>query len=166
MGRFRKLSIFRREGEPWTWDRPWFSGRLCCQVSSRIPWILSKTSIVAIVILDYFSLTFYLACFFSETLVEIDEKGNVLNVYWHGILNDGTAFQSSPLPLTKNEEDNTGLGFEAIGTVAQGHWVPKEHETPHETKWWTKAHLDDRSTLLTTARGYEVHNCLVDWTNK
>ena len=98
----------------------------------------------------------------SETLVEMNERGEILNVSWHGVLSDGTSYQSAPLPLTKDDENTTDkLNDNRIGTVAQGDWVPEESETPHQTKWWTKTHLDNETTLLTTAKGYDVHNCLV-----
>ena len=93
----------------------------------------------------------------------MNEGGEILKVSWHGVLSDGTTYKSVPLPLTKDEEGRTGtMNGGIIGTIAQGDWVPQEHEAPHQTKWWTKTHLDDGSTLLTTAKGYEVHNCIVD----
>ena len=89
----------------------------------------------------------------------MDQAGQIWEVYWHGVLNDGTAYESSSLPLTKDEEDSNSI---TVAMVAHGDWVLKEDEIPHSTKWWTKAHLDHQTTLVTTAKAYEVHNCIVD----
>lgn len=99
----------------------------------------------------------------SETLVSMNKTDQILDVRWHGVLNDGTTYESSSLPFSCDTSDETDG---SIGTLSQGDWVPKEEDTPHNTRWWTKAHLDDESTLLTTAKGYDVHNCIVQRPHK
>jgi len=96
----------------------------------------------------------------SETLVEMDSEGKIQNVYWHGVLSDGSKYESTPLPLHYRKEEEI-----RVGNLSHEDWAPSADETPHNTRWWTKAHLrvDDRSmsTLVTTAKGFEVHNAIV-----
>jgi hypothetical protein len=93
----------------------------------------------------------------TEVLVELDlkESGGVLEkVYWHGVLSDGTLYETSNL---LDQDDNT-----RTGTIASGDWVPSKEETPEQTKWWTKIQGRDGFSLITTAKGYNVTNYVVE----
>lgn len=87
-------------------------------------------------------------------LVELNSSGQIQNVRWHGVLSDGTTYESDSLPLTST-------GAEIIGTLAHVDGVPTKDETPHHARWWTKAHLDETWSLITTAKGYDVTNHVV-----
>lgn len=96
----------------------------------------------------------------SETLVEIcAQTGRVVGVRCHGTLCDGSNFETQNL-VSEVEDHGSPLG--AVGKMAQGDEVPSEEETPHQTRWWTKAVFTDNSVLITTAKGYEVHNFILD----
>ncbi|CAB9526918.1 expressed unknown protein (Partial), partial [Seminavis robusta] len=87
----------------------------------------------------------------AETLVTIDSEGRLQDVRWHGVLCDGTAYE------TENLLESSSCA-PSVGYLADGDWLPDQDGTPHETPWWAKAHLADGSILLSTAKGYDVSN--------
>lgn len=113
----------------------------------------------------------------SETLVEMDHQGRILDVYYHGVLSDGTQYQSESLPMTTTaisedaRDDSIDLGIGMFAVPNKENQVPSTEDTPHQRHGWTKGHLKlpssssdtetKRMTLLTTAKGFDVHNCLV-----
>ena len=114
----------------------------------------------------------------SETLVEMDHQGRILDVYCHGLLSDGTQYQSESLPMTTTaisedaRDDSSDLIIGMFALPNNENQVPSTEDTPHQRHWWTKGHLNlsssspsdtdtKRMTLLTTANGFDVHNCLI-----
>ena len=87
----------------------------------------------------------------SEALVELNSRGEILDVRCHGVLSNGTRYETKPLPLDAEHGETT------IGTLASEVQAPSDGGK----LWWTKAQLDDDSFLLTTAKGYDVTNCLI-----
>ncbi|CAB9524065.1 expressed unknown protein [Seminavis robusta] len=87
----------------------------------------------------------------AETLVTIDNEGRLQDVRWHGVLCDGTLYETENLLSSSSCAPS-------VGYLADGDWLPDQDGTPHETPWWTKALMADGSVLLSTAKGYDVSN--------
>ncbi len=81
-----------------------------------------------------------------------------MNVGYHGVLSDGSRYDAS-LPLDGNNETDW------TGTLAPSSWISSclEYPTKGEAElWWVKAKLGNSDKyLMTTARGYDVCNCVV-----
>ena len=84
------------------------------------------------------------------------KTGNILDIRCHGVLSDGSLYETESLAI-----GNTDCHTKIVGKLATGSDVPNKDDTPHHTRWWTKALFRNQdSCLLTTAKGYDVHNII------
>lgn len=92
----------------------------------------------------------------SEILIEqCPTTGTVVRAFAHGVLSDGTEYETLPLAfgasLTQAEQ---------FGQLASGE-APASKDTPHGQPWWRRAVLTDGSLLLSSGQGYDATNCLL-----
>ena len=80
----------------------------------------------------------------SEVIFELDEEGNVVQSYCHGVLSDGTEYETKP------------LGSESKLPVGQ--LAP--HSTPDDP-WWVRAAFMDGTHLLSQGSGFDAWNRIV-----
>jgi hypothetical protein len=94
----------------------------------------------------------------SEVLLtQCLETGQIEEAFCHGVLSDGSPYESKPLSWHETE-DNEEL---VVGCLAQGGNTPTEDESPHQGPWWTRAALQDGSHLLAAGSGYQAWNHIV-----
>ena len=86
----------------------------------------------------------------SEVLLELSCNGQLENVKYHGVLSDGTEYET--VDLLSHAENST------IGQVAPGHMVPSELDSPHQGRWWTKTIFSDGTHLFHAGEGFDVWN--------
>jgi len=96
----------------------------------------------------------------SEVLVELSEGATSLkSIRYHGVLSDGTEYESVNLVNDNNKETNNMET--SIGQVAPTSLVPDPSNSPHEGRWWTKGVCRDGSRLYYAGEGYNVWNYIV-----
>ena len=92
----------------------------------------------------------------SEVLLTQNVKtGEIVEAICHGILSDGTEYETHPLPWRDEETDQDPR----VGCIAQGSRVPSD--SPHNGPWWTRAAFKDSSRLLVAGEAYDVWNLIV-----
>lgn len=103
----------------------------------------------------------------SEVLVELSGGTLALHsVLYHGVLSDGTAYES--LNLVAPAEGGTAAGAAAsdaasasVGGRAPAAMVPEPAHSPHDGHWWTKGICRDGAHVYYAGEGYDVWNYLV-----
>ena len=91
----------------------------------------------------------------SEVLIEqCCSSGVILDAYCHGVLSDGTAYESEHIFGGDARADSSILGL-TVGTLASGSVVPSQDQSPHHGPWWTQAALADGSYLLAAGKGFK-----------
>ena len=95
----------------------------------------------------------------SEVLVTISVDGKGENatsqlesVVYHGVLSDGTSYET--VDLLDHKHNST------IGQVAPEAVVPSISDSPHQGRWWTKSIFSDGSSLFHAGEGFIVWNYL------
>ena len=91
----------------------------------------------------------------SEVLVEL-ANGKLQSIRYHGVLSDGTEYESVDLVDADSEAPTT-----SVGKVAPTSMVPDPSNSPHEGRWWTKGVCRDGSRLYYAGEGYNVWNYIV-----
>jgi hypothetical protein len=104
----------------------------------------------------------------SEVVMEqCSETGQMLSVYCHGTLSDGTAYETleyalnndtTTMPSSSSSSKTADL---VVGRLASGPLVPDKANSPHGESWWTRAAFRDGSYLLTAGEGFHVWNRIV-----
>jgi hypothetical protein len=95
----------------------------------------------------------------SEVLVSLSDHGQSLDsVKYHGVLSDGTEYES--MNLLDAASQNTTLG-----QVAPDELVPGVLDSPHQGRWWTKSIFSDGSHLFHAGEGFNVWNYVVQKVN-
>eukprot|EP00536_Pseudo-nitzschia_multiseries_P013713 jgi/Psemu1/261633/estExt_Genewise1Plus.C_6030021 len=98
----------------------------------------------------------------SEVLVELSgETLSLASVRYHGVLSDGTEYESVNLLDAGDYEDAAASAATFLGRVAPTHMVPDPSHSPHEGRWWTKGICRDGSHLYYAGEGYNVWNYIV-----
>jgi hypothetical protein len=104
----------------------------------------------------------------SEVVMEQCSKtGQILSVYCHGTLCDGTAYETRELDLNNGTTTNRSSASASttvdlvVGRLASGPLVPDKANSPHGGPWWTRAAFRDGSYLLTAGEGFHVWNRIV-----
>jgi hypothetical protein len=97
----------------------------------------------------------------SEVLLTQDvDTGDIVRVICHGILSDGTMYETKPLPWRDFDTSESHLG---VGCLARRNsHIPSEKDSPHKGRWWTRASFLDGSHLLTTGEAYDVWNYIIN----
>jgi hypothetical protein len=91
----------------------------------------------------------------SEVLISLSNNGMTLDsVKYHGVLSDGTEYESMNLLEAASRETSLGL-------VAPDHLVPDTFDSPHQGQWWTKNIFSDGSQLFHAGEGFNVWNYVV-----
>ena len=91
----------------------------------------------------------------SEVLISLSDNGMTLDsVKYHGVLSDGTEYESMNLLEAASQETSLGL-------VAPDHLVPDALDSPHQGRWWTKNIFSDGSQLFHAGEGFNVWNYVV-----
>jgi hypothetical protein len=91
----------------------------------------------------------------SEVLISLSNNGLSLDsVIYHGVLSDGTEYESMNLLEAASRKTSLGL-------VAPDHLVPDAVGSPHQGRWWTKNIFSDGSQLLHAGEGFNVWNYVV-----
>ncbi|VEU38085.1 unnamed protein product [Pseudo-nitzschia multistriata] len=120
----------------------------------------------------------------SEVLVELSGKDlSPESVSYHGVLSDGTEYESVNL-LDDGEDESGAVSADdagsnsngsgscgsldsmpataaILGRVAPTNMVPDPLNSPHEGRWWTKGICRDGSHLYYAGEGYNVWNYIV-----
>lgn len=93
----------------------------------------------------------------SEILVSVGEGDTIEDVVSHGILSDGSAYESS---LYKDNLVGREASVEAFGENQA--FVEGGEEERSRSKWWIKASLGDGKYLACYAKGWNVSNQVVE----
>lgn len=88
----------------------------------------------------------------SEVLIKLGEGGSMESLTYHGVLSDGTEYET--VNLITNAQNTT------IGQAAPEHLVPSETESPHQGRWWTKTTFSDGSHLFYAGQGFNIWNLM------
>lgn len=98
----------------------------------------------------------------SEVLLTQDvATGQITNAICHGVLSDGSTYETKPLEWRRpssDETDNESSLFR-VGTLAkEGPDVPSADASPHKGPWWTRAAFVDGSYMLAAGKGFDSWN--------
>ena len=89
----------------------------------------------------------------SEVLIKLGLGGSLESLTYHGVLSDGTEYQ------TVNLVNHDGSSA-TIGQAAPEHLVPSQSDSPHQGRWWTKSIFSDGSHLFYAGDGFNIWNLL------
>ena len=93
----------------------------------------------------------------SEVLLEINSQHELTSVKYHGVLSDGTEYETINLIRSPHQDDVV-----SIGQIAPESLVPAEDESPHQGPWWTKMIFSNGSYLFHGAEGFRVWNYMIN----
>lgn len=101
----------------------------------------------------------------SEVVVEqCNETGKLLDVYFHGRMNDGTYYETDKLEFDRNDCSNLAAGVGGENSLVVGRASPSEIVAPDANfSWWTRARLKDPSGsfLLAAGEGFNIWNHII-----
>ena len=84
------------------------------------------------------------------------------SVLYHGVLNDGTAYESLNLvAATEGGTTASDATSASVGGRAPAAMVPEPAHSPHKGHWWTKGICRDGAHVYYAEEGYAVWNYLV-----
>jgi hypothetical protein len=93
----------------------------------------------------------------SEVLIEqCVVTGKLLEVSFHGVLSDGSNYETKPLPLAVTQVDQSTSSL-AIGTLARTCAAMRASCSVRDL-WWTRAELKDGEFLVSRGEGFNVWN--------
>lgn len=94
----------------------------------------------------------------SEVLIEqCAITGELLEVYFHGVLSDGSEYEAQPLPLAGTQLRKSGSSLD-VGTVTPACYTATRASCRRSDVWWTRAALKDGSFLVSRGEGFNVWN--------
>jgi hypothetical protein len=94
----------------------------------------------------------------SEVLIEqCAATGKLLEVSFHGVLSDGSCYETKPLPLAATQVGRASSSL-AVGTLVPGCCTHRRANLKTSDLWWTRAALKDGTFLISRGEGFNVWN--------